>query len=294
MVSESTRTDDAVAAGPGARAIDGPESRSRRELTQRPVLLFVARLGTILAVLGLWQVLSDTGAIDEYFFSKPTAVWDALVRLVRSPNFAQHLQVTLTEASVGLVAGCAAGMVVGFLFAKSPLLYKLFDPILSALYTLPRVALAPLFILWFGLGASAKIALVISIVFFIMLLNTYAAMTSVDSDLVDAMRLLGAGRVLLYRRLYVPFAVPYLIAALRISLSFAIAGAVVGEMLVAEYGLGKLLRQRQDLLDTAGTFAVLTVIAGIAILLNAVIKLIEVACTRWRPASGGIVQQPTS
>lgn len=258
----------------------------RRALVDRPRLMLVAQLAVIAAILGLWEALSISKSIDEFFFSRPSEIWAYLTIVVKTKNFFLHLRTTLIEASVGLLIGGGAGLISGFIFAKSRLVYKLFDPIISALNTLPRVALAPLFILWFGLDEAAKIALVISVVYFIMLLNTYAAITSVDPDLVDTLRLMGANRWLTFRRLYLPFSIPFLFAGLRISLAFAISAAIVGEMLVSRYGLGQMLRQRQDLIDTAGTFGVLVIIAAVAIFLNALIKLLEISLTRWRPRSG--------
>jgi len=270
------------------KAHDPPIADRHRSLVERPRLLFVAQVALIVAILGSWEILARYGVLDDFFFSRPSAIFAYLVKAVQSKDFLLHLRVTLVEASVGLIIGGGAGLICGFIFGKSQLLYKLFDPIISALNTLPRVALAPLFILWFGLDEPAKIALVISVVYFIMLLNTYAAVISVDSDLVDTLRLMGASRWLTYRRLYLPFSIPFLFAGLRISLAFAISAAIVGEMLVSRYGLGQLLRQRQDLLDTAGTFGVLVIIAIVAIFLNSLIKLLEVYLTRWRPVSGRV------
>lgn len=274
-------------------APDAPPPAPRRGLIHRPRLMLLAQIAVIAAILGLWEGLSVLKVLDDFFFSRPSAIFEYLTKVVQTKNFFIHLRTTLVEASVGLVIGGGAGLISGFIFAKSKLLYKLFDPIISALNTLPRVALAPLFILWFGLDEWAKIALVISVVYFIMLLNTYAAITSVDTDLIDTLRLMGASRWLTFKRLYLPFSVPFLFAGLRISLAFAISAAIVGEMLVSQYGMGQLLRQRQDLLDTAGTFGVLVIIAAIAIFLNALIKLLEISLTRWRPRSGtaDVVQQ---
>mgnify|MGYP001589732430 CR=1 FL=1 len=268
------------------RRVDEPLPAARRSLVDRPRLMLLAQIALIAGILGLWELLSVSKLLDDFFFSRPSAIGAYLVNVVQSKNFFLHLRTTLIEASIGLVIGGGVGLITGFIFAKSRLLFKLFDPIVSALNTLPRVALAPLFILWFGLDEPAKIALVISVVYFIMLLNTYAAIISVDPDLVDTLRLMGANRWLTYRRLYLPFSIPFLFAALRISLAFAISAAIVGEMLVSRYGLGQVLRQRQDLLDTAGIFGVLVVIAAVAIFLNALIKLLEISLTRWRPRSG--------
>jgi sulfonate transport system permease protein len=287
---EKSMKDALVDAGPSGQDStvgDAPAAR-RLSLLEKPGLMLVAQFALIVGILGVWELLSKYNILDAFFFSRPTAIFAAAVTAVQSKAFFLHLSATLAEAGTGLAIGAAAGIISGFIFARSQLLYKLFDPIISALNTLPRVALAPLFILWFGLGEPAKIALVISVVYFIMLLNSYAAITSIDTDLVDTLRLMGASRWLTYRRLYLPSSVPFLFAGLRISLAFAISAAIVGEMLVARYGLGRLMRERQDLLDTAGTFGVLVIIAALAIFLNGIIKLLELSLTRWRPSSSKV------
>lgn len=246
-------------------------------------VIFVGRTILILGFLLAWEFLSRAERIDPFLFSRPTLIWDSLVALVRSDDFPKHVRTTISEALGGLVIGSVAGIVTGFVFAKSPTTYRLFSPIVTALNAVPRIALVSLFILWFGFGTESKTALVVSLVYFIMLLNTYAAVMSVDPDLVNTVRLLRAGRFLSMRRLYLPYSAPFLAAGLRISLAFAISAAVVGEMLVSQYGLGHVLRQRQDFLDTAGVFAVLTVISTIALGLTGIVRAIELRLTRWRP-----------
>src|SRR5262249_8327683 len=149
----------------------------------------------------------------------------------------------------GFVLGSLAGIVIGFLLARWEWLYEATEPYIMALYSMPRVALAPLFVVWFGIGLASKVALAVSIVFFVMLINTYTGVINVDRTLVNSVRTMGGGEWFLTRKVLLPSTVPWILSGLRISIGFALIGAVVGEMIIAERGLGRLIAYRSGLFD---------------------------------------------
>ena len=248
------------------------------------------RIVAIAVLICLWQLVSDTGVISSFYISKPTLVASHLRDLLGQHDFQNGLKVTSEEVLLGLLIGAASGIVVGLGLGALPILFDITSPIITTVYTLPRLALLPLFVLWFGIGEASKVALVVSLVFFSMLLNTYTGMRGIDLQLVDAIKLMGGRRRAVLRQVILPSILPWLVAGARISLIFAVTGAVVGEMMVSSAGLGYVLVQRSNAFDTSGVLAILVVVAVMANILNAVFTWIENRATRWgRAATGGRV-----
>lgn len=237
----------------------------------------------LLAVLlaGLWQVVSGT-LVDDYFISNPAAIAQRLWKWSADGSLLLHTWATLYATATGFFIGAVLGLVLGLCLGVSPFLSRLLDPFLSALNALPKVALAPLLILWFGIGVESKIALAAILVLFLVFLNTYAGVREVDRDLIDAVRLMKATRWQVLTKVIIPSSASWVFASLKISVPYALIGAVLGEMIAANRGLGYLVQFSGAQFDTAGVFASLAVVAALAALLNWMVDQSQKRSERWR------------
>src|SRR5580704_12249949 len=247
--------------------------------------LFLGRVLLIFVLLALWEIASQTVA-DEFFISRPTIIAQKFVALVASGRLFYHGGITVVETLAGFLAGAAAGILVGLLLGRNEGLARLLDPILVAINSLPKVALAPLFIMWFGIGIGMKIILTATIVFFLVFINTYNGVRNVDPELVEILRLMGAKERHLIVKVIVPSALQWVFAGLQLSIPYALIGAVVGEIMAANRGLGFLLQDAAGQLDTGGVFAALLAIIVLALLLQWVVRIVEKRVTPWREVSG--------
>jgi NitT/TauT family transport system permease protein len=248
----------------------------------RRLKLLVHQTIAILALLALWQLVVEIGLVDPLYVSTPTKVAAEFVDLIGDGSTYPAIWVTTQELLIGLAIGSAAGIASGIVLGVKPYWNAVASPIIGTLYTMPRLALFPLFVLWFGLGMPSKIALVVSLVYFSMLLNTYAGVREVDRRLIDTVKLMGGGRWTVAREVIVPSILPWLLAGLRVSLVFAVTGAVIGEMLAGQEGLGYLITARGQIFDTPGMLALLAIVAIMAVLLNGAIGMLERWLTFWK------------
>jgi NitT/TauT family transport system permease protein len=247
--------------------------------------LLAARLLLIGSLLVLWHVAASTIA-DEFFISRPLIVAGKFWELVTSGRLFYHGWITVVETLGGFVSGAAAGIAVGLLLGRNERLARLLDPILTAVNSLPKVALAPLFIMWFGIDIGMKVILTATIVFFLVFTNTYNGVRSVDPQLLEILRLMGARERHLITTVIVPSALQWVFAGLQLSIPYALIGAVVGEIMAANRGLGFLLQDAAGQLDTGGVFAALLAIIVLALLLQAAVRLCERRLTPWKAAAG--------
>jgi sulfonate transport system permease protein len=245
-----------------------------------PVIVWQAALGV--AIVVLWQTLVAVHLLDPFFVSRPSDIAQRIGRWIVSGSLWGHLAVTLEESLLGLVAGAALGIGLGFLLARSPLLAAVLDPYIKMLNAVPRVVLAPLFLLWFGLGILSKIALAVTLVFFVMFFNTYQGVRDADRVLIDNVRMLGATERQLMRHVLVPSALTWIFSSLQTSLGFAMVGAVVGEYLGATRGLGYVISQAEGTFDTTGVFAGMTVLAVVVVMVSAAVTKLERWLLRWK------------
>jgi NitT/TauT family transport system permease protein len=234
------------------------------------------------AVLGLWQALVAAGFLDPFFVSRPTAIAERIVRWIAGGTLWGHLAVTLEESLIGLLVGAALGIGLGFGLARSPFVASVFDPYIKMLNAVPRVVLAPLFLLWFGLGIWSKVALAVTLVFFVMFFNTYQGVRDADRVLIDNVRMLGATERQLMRHVLVPSALTWIFSSLQTSLGFAMVGAVVGEYLGATRGLGYVISQAEGTFDTTGVFAGMTVLGAVVVVVSAGVTRLEQWLLRWK------------
>ena len=263
---------------PGTETVRGLRRTRQRRAT---AWLWLARLTVLAAVLALWQAGSGT-FLNPFFFSSPIAIGERLGELVASGTLWFHLAVTLQEMAAGFLIGTAAGIVVGLLFGSVPFIGKIFDPFILALYSLPKIALAPLLIIWFGLDLAPKIVLSAMIVFFLVFFNTMRGVRDVDRELIDVVRVMGASKPQVLQKVTIPAALASIFLGLRVSLPYALVGAVTGELIASNKGLGSLIQRSAAYFDTPGVFAGLIVLMLITTVLDVGLQRLEARTLRWR------------
>jgi NitT/TauT family transport system permease protein len=243
------------------------------------MLLCQTALG--IAILLVWQGASGR-LIDNFFISNPVEVGRRLIGWTTDGSIFGHIAATLYATGMGFFIGAVGGVVLGVWLGVAPFGSRLLNPYLNALNALPKVALAPLFVLWFGLGIESKIALAAVLVLFLVFLNTFAGVREVDQDLIDGARLMRATRAQIITKVIIPSALSWVFAGLKISVPYALIGAVLGEMIAANRGLGYLVQFSGSQFDAAGVFAVLIVIALLAVGLNFLVEMVQHRMERWR------------
>jgi NitT/TauT family transport system permease protein len=244
--------------------------------------ILAAQIAVGLTALALWQTLVALKVLDPFFVSRPSAIAQRIWQWIAGGSLWGHLAVTLEESLLGLLLGAALGISLGFSLARSPFLAHVFDPYIKMLNAVPRVVLAPLFLLWFGLGIWSKVALAVTLVFFVMFFNTYQGVRDADRVLIDNARMLGATERQLVRHVLVPSALTWIFSSLQTSLGFAMVGAVVGEYLGSTRGLGYVISQAEGTFDTTGVFAGMTVLGTVVVIVSAGVTRLERWLLRWK------------
>ena len=239
------------------------------------------RLAILVLVLAAWQFCS--WYFGEHWFSPPmrtaTVLWDMAERGL----IFWHASYTIQAAFWGLLIGGVPGVLIPFLLRRSPVLTEMLEPYFVAGYGMPKLALAPLFILWFGIGLGSKIALVASIVFFILLFSTAAGVQAVNAQFVSMARVMGAKETDVARHIVWPGAVPYIFTGIKLSAPYAIGAAVVGELISSNRGLGYLIEASATDFDTAGVFAALAALTILVLIVNGLVNWTERRLLQWRP-----------
>ncbi len=253
------------------------------------ITLLALQLLVAIIALALWQVLATVPVFGKillppFFFSNPVDVFGQIVNWFTSGVIWKHLAITLWESILAFVIGSAAGAMVGFWFARKPVIAAVFDPYVKMVNALPRVVLAPIFTLWLGLGIWSKVALGVTLVFFIVFFNVYQGVKEVSHTVLDNGRMLGMSERQLTRHVYWPSALSWVFSSLHTSVGFAVVGAVVGEYLGSAAGLGYLIQQAEGVFDVAGVFAGMFVLSIFVVLIDMGVTLIERRLLVWRPA----------
>jgi len=251
--------------------------------------LFARRVLFVAALLVLWELLTGglgaPAVLDPIIVARPSAALAEIARYADSGLLLKDVTTTLQAATVGLLLGIAGGVLFGLLLGYARPVAETVEPVLVAFNSLPRIALAPVLIIAFGLGIASKIFLALFTVFFVIFFNTYLGIRSVDPELVKALRVMGARRWHLARYVVLPSVFAWIFAALRTSVSFALSGAVVGEFVGSTSGLGYRMVISAGLLDTNRTYAILLLLMTIAVVLVEIAKRVEDRLLRWRPAA---------
>jgi len=252
--------------------------------------LLVCQLLVAVIVLGLWQLLATVPIfgrllLPPFFFSNPVDVGSQIVDWFSTGVIWKHLAITLWESILAFAIGSIAGVAVGFWFARQPRVAAIFDPYVKMANALPRVVLAPIFTLWLGLGIWSKVALGVTLVFFIVFFNVYQGVKEVSPTVLANARMLGMNERQLMQHVYWPSALSWMFSSLHTSVGFAVVGAVVGEYLGSAAGLGYLILQAEGSLDVTGVFAGILVLAAFVIVIDFAVTVAERRLLAWRPVA---------
>ena len=244
--------------------------------------LFFYRLIFGLVLLLFWEVSSGR-LIDPFWVSSPSKVFIYLYEVFADGSIFGHLSITLYETFTGFFIGAIFGISLGFALGRREVLAQVLDPYVVAFNGIPRIALAPLFIIWFGIGPTSKVILVVSVVFFLTFFNTYAGVKGVDAELKNILRIMGASERQILMKVTLPSIVPWITTGLKISLPYAIVAAVVGEFIAASKGLGYLINYNTSLFSTTGALGGILILALVVVVCNEAINRAESYLLRWRP-----------
>lgn len=267
-----------TAAVPNAAAPAGAASSAKARLVLGRVALSIVSL---IVFLGAWEALIRFGEISSYLVPPPSAVLVSLGQDLVSPAYWSAVYATLYEILLGFVLGSVAAIALGVVLALSPLMDRIFYPYIVGLQTVPKVAIAPLMIVWFGFGLESKVLIVALTAMFPVLVNTIAGLRSTESDRLDLLRGLCASprQTLFY--VQIPNALPYIFAGLNTAIVLAVIGAIVGEFVGAREGLGVIILKANFGLDLASVFSALIMLGVIGVVLNALMRLIERRVCFW-------------
>jgi sulfonate transport system permease protein len=260
---------------------------ARAHAARRRVQVTAGRFGVAALFLGVWQLGTLLGAIDPFFFGSPLGIVERLGEwVVKGTAYGSlwlQVGVTLEEALLGFVFGVLSGVIVGVLLGEVPYLAEVMGPYIKIVNALPRIVLGSIFVMWLGLGLSSKALLAAVLVFFVVFFNAFQGVRSVDRNLVANARILGASRLQVVRHVVIPSALTWIIASLHVAFGMAIIGAIVGEFLGSQKGLGLVIATSQNNFDANGVFAAMLVIGLLALSAEAVMSRIEKRLLAWRP-----------
>ena len=241
------------------------------------------------ALLVFWQWAAGT-LIRETFLAKPTSIMWRLYELFASAAIWVHIQVTLTEVIIGFVMGSILGLAVGLVLGSSKFLSVVFEPYVMAFYGIPRIALAPIFIIVLGIGIWSKVAVVFIQVFFMLFINAYAGVREINQDYLHLARIMGASKGLILRKIVIPSTMPFIMLGLRSAVPYAVIGAVVGEFIAASKGLGYFINYAGSTFDSAGAFAGIFILLAFIMIANGLMQRLEKAVIKWRRSEEMVVQ----
>ncbi|MGW4482882.1 ABC transporter permease [Amycolatopsis sp. NPDC004368] len=261
-------------------------ARAKRSAGRRKRNVWLLRLAILVVWLGSWE-LAGRYWIDPFFYSMPSKIWERLVEwFTTGTDFGSiwyQILVTVEEAVIGFVLGAIAGVICGVVLGRSRYLAEVLAPFIKAANALPRIVLAALFVIWFGLGLSSKIATVFILVFFAVFFNAFTGAREVDRNLIDNARILGATRWQVLQSIVLPSATSWILSSLHVAFGFALIGAVVGEYTGAKAGMGFLIANAQGTFDTAGVYGGMLIVTVVALFAEWLISTAESRLLRWRP-----------
>lgn len=262
-------------------------ARVKAEHRKSKLRVWGLRAALIAVWLGSWELVASVW-IDPFFYSKPSLIWDRLVEwFTEGTQFGSiWLQIftTVQEAVLGFVIGTVAGVVLGTLLGRSRYWADVLAPFIKALNAVPRIVLASLFIIWFGLGLESKVATVVVLVFFAVFFNAFTGAREVDGNVIDNARILGASKRQILGSIVLPSATTWILSSLHTAFGFALIGAVVGEYAGASKGLGLLISNAQGTFDAAGIYAGMIIITVVALIAEWLIGVAENRLLKWRPS----------
>lgn len=252
-----------------------PNARQRRQIALR-------RAAALAILVVVWELLARLGVLDPFYAPAPSAVAGTLAELFVRGDIWSHLQATFLAALLGLLLGLALGVVLGFTAALVPVLAELLEPLMMLLNAIPRVILAPLFVIWLGIDLGSKIALALVLVTVLIFFAVYSGIKEVDTRLVERVQTLGGNRWVLLREVYVPSVTAWVMGNLKVAVGFAFTGAVVGEFVASTRGLGYLLQFAQSTYNASLTLGLIILIMSFVLVLFGASEWLERHLLRWR------------
>lgn len=288
-----TQEPDVLTAGQPARQAPAPpdgtsvDAAARRQAGRRRLLVYAARAATLVLVVAGWQLLTTWKVVDPFFFGQPSGI------VLRLRDWVEHgtaygslwlqIWITMREALFGFAFGVAGGVMFGVLLGQVRFLADVLGPYIKAMNAVPRIVLGVVFVVWLGLGSASKIMLAAVLVFFVVFFNAFQGVREVDPNLIANVRILGGSRVQVTRNVVLPSALTWIIASLHVAFGFAIIGAIVGELLGAQKGLGLVIATAQNNFDPNGVYAAMLIIAILALTAEWLIGRLERRLLSWRP-----------
>jgi NitT/TauT family transport system permease protein len=248
---------------------------------------FILRLLLIAAVLAVWEGLVILTQIPEFILPPPSSIFRAMYNGIKSNVYPEHFFVTLTETLLGFLVGTVLAFMLGTAVALSRKFEYFLYPFIVMFQAMPKVALAPLIIVWFGLGLTSKVINAALVAFFPLMVNTIVGLRSAEEDRINLMRSLAASRTQIFFMLQLPNALPYIFAGLEIAMIFALIGAIVAEFVGAEKGLGMLIQSMNFNMDVAGQFSILLILSLLGLVLNGIVSLARRRLLFWETANTG-------
>jgi NitT/TauT family transport system permease protein len=241
----------------------------------------IVRVAIIGGFFLLWEIASGRW-IEPFLISSPGRIFTSLIAGFRDGDLLQHTWVTFEEIAIGFPVGAISGIALGYAFGRSRLLADIFEPIIVALNGIPRTALAPLFIVWLGIGLWSKVGVVFLLTFFLNFFNTYTGMRQMDHEYVDLANLMGVKGWKLTFKVIFPAISPYVFTGIRTSIPFAVIGAIVGEFVAATEGVGFFIRMSAGIFKTADVFVGIIVLMIMVIIMDKIAEMIERRALRWQ------------
>jgi NitT/TauT family transport system permease protein len=274
-----------------------PATKTNRAQTRaqaarrRKLVVSAARVLLLIAVLGLWEGLSRAKIIDPFNFSMPSQIWDQIRTWVMhgtaQGSLGEQIWATLQEALLGWIFGVVAGVLFGIALGRIAFLADVLGPYVKVLNSIPRIVLAPIFLIWFGLGPASKVASAVVLVFFPVFFNAFQGAREVDRNLVANARILGASNRRVTLQVVIPSATSWIFTSLHVSFGFALIGAIVGEYIGATKGIGLLVAASQGTFNAAGVYAAMVILAVVALGAEGLLTFAERRIFRWKPANSG-------
>ncbi|PLT17451.1 MULTISPECIES: ABC transporter permease [Ralstonia] len=241
------------------------------------------QLAVVVLMFGSWEGLGRAGVVDPFYFSMPSSIVARIWEWFTAGDIYTHLAITLAETILSFGIGTLLGISLGLWLGLSKLAAEVLDPFIKVFNAIPRILLAPIFVMWFGLGLTSKVALGATMVLFITFFNTYQGVREVNPVMLANARLLKASRISLLRHVYVPSATSWILSSLRASVGMAVMGAIVAEYLGSSAGLGHLIAQAEGVFDATGVFSGIVVLSAFVIALDRSVDALEGKLLVWRP-----------
>jgi NitT/TauT family transport system permease protein len=279
-----------ISSAPAVPAVGGDQSATavaKRARRRRVFWVWSARLLFAVFVIGGWQLFTSLNIVDPFFYGQPSGIWKTTVDLFEHGtefgSFWTDIATTLQEAVYGFAIGAVAGILLGVTLGQNRFLAEVLGPYIKVVNAIPRIVLGSIFVVAFGVGVTPKVLLAAVLVFFVVFFNAFQGVREVDRNILANVRVLGASRLQTVRHVTLPSALTWIIASLHTAFGFAIVGALVGEVLGAEHGVGLVIRTAQGNLDPNGVFAGMLVIAVITLGAEFLLTFVEKRLLSWRP-----------